>query len=333
MHLNSINVDYMSITELEALHQANTTRPPQVPLSALRTATQYFQAKDGVIRGDIVQSLCTSLSRAPETTLRDLEPLFVFGSENEPIIVDGHHRLEALHHFFQETEGDPKVNVQWIEGGYLDAQRSVISSNSIARTNLSPKQRTQQAWQQHVLLLKQGVLLRDWRSNARSNWRFTKEQAKEIFDVSLGSFNKMRSFINEIRGEFMDETSTNHFVVTHNGDFEAFIREDPLYLEKTKWQQVERKMMDFRSGNTFDPSDDFDVVAAADELEEQFRKSFGPEQLHSLSNGGTWGEALVRTRPYSALVAIRDYLDEALGDDDMELDGEFLVREHEVTAF
>jgi hypothetical protein len=36
------------------------------------------------------------LSRAPETTLRDLEPLFVFGSENEPIIVDGHHRLEAL---------------------------------------------------------------------------------------------------------------------------------------------------------------------------------------------------------------------------------------------
>jgi hypothetical protein len=48
MHLNSINVDYMSITELEALHQANTTRPPQVPLSALRTATQYFQAKDGV---------------------------------------------------------------------------------------------------------------------------------------------------------------------------------------------------------------------------------------------------------------------------------------------
>ena len=79
--------------------------------------------------------------------------------------------------------------------------------------------------------------------------------------------------------------------------------------------------------------DDFDVVAAADELEEQFRKSFGPEQLHSLSNGGTWGEALVRTRPYSALVAIRNYLEEALGDDDMELDGEFLVREHEVTAF
>ena len=47
----------------------------------------------------------------------------------------------------------------------------------------------------------------------------------------------------------------------------------------------------------------------------------------------TWGEALVRTRPYSALVAIRNYLEEALGDDDMELDGEFLVREHEVTAF
>ena len=179
MHLNSINVDCMSITELEALHKANAKRPTQVPLSALRTATQYFQAKDGVIRGDIVQSLCTSLSRAPETTLRGLEPLFVFGSEDEPIIVDGHHRLEALHYFFQETEGDPKVNVQWIEGGYLDAQRSVISSNSIARTNLTPKQRTQQAWQQHVLLLKQGVLLEDWRSNARSNWRFTKEQAKE----------------------------------------------------------------------------------------------------------------------------------------------------------
>ena len=330
MHLNSINVDYMSITELEALHQANTTRPPQVPLSALRTATQYFQAKDGVIRGDIVQSLCTSFSRAPEITLRGLEPLIVFGSEHEPIIVDGHHRLEALHNFFQETEGDPKVNVQWIEGGYLDAQRSVISSNSIARTNLTPKQRTQQAWQQHVLLLKQGALLEDWRSASRSNWRFTKEQAKEIFDVSLGSINKMRSFINKLRKEFMDENSTNHFVETYMGDFEAFIGADPLYLERTKWQQVERKMMDFRSGNTFDPSDDFDVAAAADELEEQFRKSFGPEQLHSLSNGDTWGEALVRTRPYSALVAIRDYLEEALGDDDMELDGEFLVRETEL---
>ena len=220
--------------------------------------------------------------------------------------------------------------MQWIEGGYLDAQRSVISSNSIARTNLTPKQRTQQAWQQHVLLLKQGALLEDWRSASRSNWRFTKEQAKEIFDVSLGSINKMRSFINKLRKEFMDENSTNHFVETYMGDFEAFIGADPLYLERTKWQQVERKMMDFRSGNTFDPSDDFDVAAAADELEEQFRKSFGPEQLHSLSNGDTWGEALVRTRPYSALVAIRDYLEEALGDDDMELDGEFLVRETEL---
>ena len=49
MHLNSINVDCMSITELEALHKANAKRPTQVPLSALRTATQYFQAKDGVI--------------------------------------------------------------------------------------------------------------------------------------------------------------------------------------------------------------------------------------------------------------------------------------------
>ena len=72
MHLNSINVDCMSITELEALHKANAKRPTQVPLSALRTATQYFQAKDGVCRGDIVQSLCTSFSRAPETTLRGL---------------------------------------------------------------------------------------------------------------------------------------------------------------------------------------------------------------------------------------------------------------------
>ena len=70
-----------------------------------------------------------------------------------------------------------------------------------------------------------------------------------------------------------------------------------------------------------------------DELEQQFRKSFGPEQLHSLSNVNTRGEALVRTRPYSALVAIKEYLEEALGDDGMELDGEFLVRENEVTAF
>ena len=333
MYLSSTDNSNSTITQLEELHRTNTQRPTQVPLSALRTATQYFQAKDGVIRGDIIQSLCTSLSRAPEATLRDLEPLTVFGSEHQPIIVDGHHRLEALHSFFQETKVDPKVNVQWIEGGYLDAQRSVISKNRIARTNLTPKQRTQQAWQQHVLLLKQGVLLEDWRSTSRSNWKFTKEQAKEIFDVSLGSINKMRGFINEVRGEFVDETSMNHFVVTYEGDFEAFIKEDPLYLEQTKWQQVERKMMDFRSGNTFDPSDDFDVVAAADELEEQFRKSFGPEQLHSLSNGGTWGEVLTRTRPYSALVAIMDYLEEALGDDDMELDGEFLVREKEVTAF
>ena len=75
------------------------------------------------------------------------------------------------------------------------------------------------------------------------------------------------------------------------------------------------------------------VATAADELEEQFRKSFGPEQLNSLFNGDTWGEALVRTRPYSALVAIKDYLEEALGDNGLELDGEFLVRENEVTAF
>ena len=131
----------------------------------------------------------------------------------------------------------------------------------------------------------------------------------------------------------MDETSTNHFVVSYKGDFQAFIKEDPLYLERTKWQQAERKMMDFRSGNTFDPSEDFDVATAADQLEEQFRKSFGPEQLNSLFNGDTWGEVLVRTRPYSTLVAIKEYLEEVLGDDDGDTDREFLVPDWEVSDF
>ena len=50
MHLSITNVANISIAQLEELHYTNSMRPSQVPLSALRTATELFQAKDGVIQ-------------------------------------------------------------------------------------------------------------------------------------------------------------------------------------------------------------------------------------------------------------------------------------------
>ena len=50
MHLSIKDLSGMPIAQLEGLHYANSLRPSQVPLSALRTATELFQAKDGVIQ-------------------------------------------------------------------------------------------------------------------------------------------------------------------------------------------------------------------------------------------------------------------------------------------
>ena len=57
-----------------------------------------------------------------------IEPIVVFGSAEEPVVVDGHHRLAALRGWFHDKP-NKTTNVVWVDGGIEDAMYQTFSLN------------------------------------------------------------------------------------------------------------------------------------------------------------------------------------------------------------
>ena len=89
--------DQMTPTRLNELHTANTTRPRKVPIVSLRTAQRYFQGRMDGLDVAVKESIYDGLRNNNK-----IEPIVVFGSADEPVVVDGHHRLAALRGWFHD---------------------------------------------------------------------------------------------------------------------------------------------------------------------------------------------------------------------------------------
>ena len=98
-------------TQLNELHTANTTRPPKVPITSLRTAQRYFQGRMDGLDVAVKESIYDGLRNNNK-----IEPIVVFGSAEEPVVVDGHHRLAALRGWFHDKP-NKTTNVVWVDGG------------------------------------------------------------------------------------------------------------------------------------------------------------------------------------------------------------------------
>ena len=127
-------------TQLNELHTANTTRPRKVPIASRRTAQRYFQGRMDGLDVAVRESINDGLRNNNK-----IAPIVVFGSADEPVVVDGHHRLAALRGWFHDKP-NKTTNVVWVDGDIEDAMYQTFSLNQATSKAYSQKDRMQQGW-------------------------------------------------------------------------------------------------------------------------------------------------------------------------------------------
>ena len=134
-----VDISGISPALLSQRHSENTERPRKVLLSSICTATDHFQAR------------LTGLLQDTKEAIRDgiihkhkLPPILVIGSANQPVVVDGHHRLQVYREM--QTQPNQKVAVAWVDGDFQTAQREVFKRNRAASKHLGTDERTTFAW-------------------------------------------------------------------------------------------------------------------------------------------------------------------------------------------
>ena len=142
-------------TQLNELHTANTTRPRKVPIVSLRTAQQYFQGRMDGLDIAVKESVYDGLRNGNK-----IDPIVVFGSAEEPVVVDGHHRLAALRGWFHDKP-NKTTNVVWVDGGIEDAMYQTFSLNQATSKAYSQKDRMQQGWCSLCISAAMGTLFKD----------------------------------------------------------------------------------------------------------------------------------------------------------------------------
>lgn len=142
-------------TQLNELHTANTTRPRKVPIVSLRTAQQYFQGRMDGLDIAVKESVYDGLRNGNK-----IDPIVVFGSAEEPVVVDGHHRLAALRGWFHDKP-NKTTNVVWVDGGIEDAMYQTFSLNQATSKAYSQKDRMQQGWCSLCMSAAMGTLFKD----------------------------------------------------------------------------------------------------------------------------------------------------------------------------
>jgi len=133
------DISEISPAVLSKLHAENTERPRKVLLSSVCTATEHFQGRLTGLLQDTKEAI-----RDGVTHKHKLPPLLVIGSVNQPVVVDGHHRLEVYREM--QTRMNQKVPVEWIDGDFRVGQREAFKRNRTASKHLSIDERSQLAW-------------------------------------------------------------------------------------------------------------------------------------------------------------------------------------------
>lgn len=133
------DISEISPAVLSKLHAENTERPRKVLLSSIHTATDHFQARLTGLLQDTKEAIRDGI-----THKHKLPPILVIGSVNQPVVVDGHHRLQVYREM--QTQPNQKVAVEWVDGDFQTAQRDVLKRNRAASKHLGTDERTTWAW-------------------------------------------------------------------------------------------------------------------------------------------------------------------------------------------
>ena len=111
--------------------------PKKIPLSVIQADFNSFQVRTA----DITESHVVGLQKAV-TRGDPLEAITVWSTEAGPIVLDGHHRLEAYH----RAKWKNKVPVVYLEGTFEEAKRFSYSANLKDKLVVTPEAKSNAAW-------------------------------------------------------------------------------------------------------------------------------------------------------------------------------------------
>lgn len=132
-----------------ALHRVEPSPlPSALALLEIQINSEVFQPRK-TLMGRVDESHVIDLMAALENEPSGLlDPLTVWWSGSEWLLVDGHHRFEAYQRHYVKSNklGSLKVPVSVVVGGLLDALSSSISENAKVRLELNDSDRFDTAW-------------------------------------------------------------------------------------------------------------------------------------------------------------------------------------------
>ena len=214
---------------LSKYHAENTERPRKVLLSSVCTATDHFQGRLTGLLQDTKEAI-----RDGVTHKHKLPPLLVIGSVDQPIVVDGHHRLQVYREM--QTQPNQKVAVEWVDGDFQTAQREAFKRNRAAASHLKTDERSQLAWRYLCTNAAEGKLFVD-----DGTGTFT-ESVSEMMTTFTLKKRATQNLRKEIKGlfahlEFNQEKLTKVLSNDLNG------------LGKTRWWfAVRQELQDYYDG-------------------------------------------------------------------------------------
>ena len=267
--------------ELERLHAENTVRSPKVLLATVVTAETWFQGRNTGLHQDTREAIRDGVTHGHK-----IPPLLVFGSETQPVIVDGHHRLQV----YREMQQSPlqKVAVEWVEGDFEAALAATFRENRAAAKHLSINERTQHAWKYLCVQAARGELFVDDDHEApEGTFRKTIKDMRETFSLKRRATNNLRA---EIKGLLRHlEFDTRRL---------AEVLQDELreLHEARWWYGVKQKLQDYYDGVCRDPTPDtdFDEEPMVMRMMETWRANMDYGWLTEPKYAGPISQALTR---------------------------------------
>lgn len=155
--------------------------PDELPLADLRIAPHFFQFRRADLIEYHVADLVSALKRGDP-----LDRIAVWYSTAGPVVIDGHHRLEA----YRRANWCEPVPITLVAGGFAEARMYAASENSKAKLALTSAERSDAAW---VLVA--------------GDYSLSQRRVAAVANVSLGTVNRMVEVARRLREQGTDPAS------------------------------------------------------------------------------------------------------------------------------
>ena len=261
---------------LDALHRDNTERPKKVLLSDVVTATSYFQGRLTGLLQDTKESIRDGVTHGHK-----IPPLLVFGSVDQPVIVDGHHRLTVYREMQRSSQ--QKVSVEWVDGDFQEAQGETFRRNRAASKHLSTDERSQHAWN---YLCTQASMGRLFSEDGKGTFTQTVLEMMELFALKKRATQNLRAQIKGLLAH-LDFDSSRLQDILHN---------ELQGLGKVRWwYAVKQHLQDYYNGvSRPETPPAFDNENLVQEKMDRWNKYMKPGWLTEPAHSDSTCDALLR---------------------------------------